>query len=703
LQTLNPNLTNPSGLSGLVSGDFNGDGRLDLVTASSSTAQLSLFAGLGNGSFGNAIVTNLPAGITPTFLVAGKFTSHNITDVAVATATGTVQIFFGSPSGVFQAGPVIATGGAISALAAGDLDNTGLADLVVGNGAANTITEYLNRGGSFAAFPSITVAATPTVIVLGDYHLNGFDDAVVGSSTSGTLNILQNNGSGQLTPSSLLSLPAGAVATDLATVLPQDDGQLVVASNPTGSVEYYTADMSEGVFGFFIVRTVNGITDPRHLAVGDFAGNSLFDVAVSNGNGNTVTVIPGPSGTPVTAFTAGPACTFLVSGDFNDDGSPDLAVANSNGAMPTVTVAQNQSVANTSYFATGSGPGVQAQVNIYNSQGQFMYSFNPFPGVVFTGGIRVAVGPAFNSGFGPSVPPDLVVGTGPGGITVVKIYGGQSVLKGNPGEAAEFNPFGAAFGGGVFVALGDLNGLKSLDTPDGALDEVVCGADAGAGPEVTVWRVLGGGIRPGAPFSASMVSAFFAYPMSFRGGVRVACADVNADGLDDIITGAGPGGGPLVEIYLGDKNTFVNPNMFASFLGILAPPGITFSGGVFVTAGDFDGDGKAEVIVSADQGGGPQVQVFTGASINANPMGTAPIGGFNALIASGFLGGTRVGTTLGFFQGRLSRVLASTAGPGGNQLTLFDVFSFLGNPGAQPPQFLGAFIPPVIANGAYVS
>src|SRR5262245_58787118 len=90
-------------------------------------------------------------------------------------------------------------------------------------------------------------------------------------------------------------------------------------------------------------------------------------------------------------------------------------------------------------------------------------------------------------------------------------------------------------------------------------------------------------------------------PAIFTGGVTVASGDVNGDGALDLICGAGPGGSPLVKVYSGASGEIIQQfNAFES----------TFTGGVFVAAGDVNGDGKAEVIVGAGPSGTPRVRVF---------------------------------------------------------------------------------------------
>jgi uncharacterized repeat protein (TIGR01451 family) len=176
---------------------------------------------------------------------------------------------------------------------------------------------------------------------------------------------------------------------------------------------------------------------------------------------------------------------------------------------------------------------------------------------------------------------EIVTGAGPGGGPHVIVF---SLAGGAPTTLASFFAYDPAFTGGVYVACGDVNN-------DGLAD-VVTGAGPGGGPHVRVFTVPQGG----GPVAE--IASFFAYDPGFRGGVRVAAGDVNGDGRADVVTGAGPGGGPHVRAFSLSGGV---PTEVASFFAYDPD----FIGGVLVASADVTGDRVAEIITGTIRDGGP--------------------------------------------------------------------------------------------------
>jgi hypothetical protein len=104
--------------------------------------------------------------------------------------------------------------------------------------------------------------------------------------------------------------------------------------------------------------------------------------------------------------------------------------------------------------------------------------------------------------------------------------------------------------------------------------EIITGAGRpGGGPHVRAFSLAGG--------TPTEVASFFAYDPAFSGGVTVAAADLTGDGVAEIISGAGPGGGPHVRAFSLAGGT---PTEVASFFAY--DP--AFSGGVSVAAADLN-------------------------------------------------------------------------------------------------------------------
>jgi subtilisin family serine protease len=164
--------------------------------------------------------------------------------------------------------------------------------------------------------------------------------------------------------------------------------------------------------------------------------------------------------------------------------------------------------------------GLGAEIRIFDNLGRLKKSFFAYPG--FSGGVNIASGDIDGDGS-----PEIITGPRAGGGPQVKIFSPAGVLEG------QFFAFDKSFRGGVNVAVADIDGGTVHKK-----DEIITAAGKGGGPHVRIFDNKG-----------VLRSQFFAYDQSFRGGVSVAGGDVDGDGLAEIITGAGPGGGPHVRVF----------------------------------------------------------------------------------------------------------------------------------------------------------
>ncbi|VTR96858.1 FG-GAP-like repeat-containing protein [Tuwongella immobilis] len=168
-------------------------------------------------------------------------------------------------------------------------------------------------------------------------------------------------------------------------------------------------------------------------------------------------------------------------------------------------------------------------------------------------------------------------------------------------------------------------------------------------------------------------------------GVRVASADFNGDGVADLVVGTAPGQATRVQIFDGvTQAVLFSLDVFeASFLG-----------GVFVAAGDLNGDGRADLAITPDQGGGPRVRIFSG-------DGFIQLADFFAIEDPNFFGGARA--ALGDINGDGVADLVVAAGFGGGPRVA--AFSGRSIAGSSPEKLFPDFLAfeEGLRNGVYVA
>jgi hypothetical protein len=318
-------------------GDFTGNGKPDIAT-STSAGQLgggpavSVLMNKGNGTF--QVGPTINVGETATALAAGDFQGDGKLDLVLASneATDSVTVLPGNGNGTFTATPAIATSSGPSLIGAADFNGDAKPDLVTA-GVGNVVVLLNNGNGSFHLGASLPLDGVATALTVGDFNGDGKQDFAV--AFGGTIDVFLGNGNGtfqapkvvNLGNVDILSLVAGnfnhAGLPDLAATIMLNNGfetsEVQVLHN-TGNGTF-----SKG-------QTINVGIDALGLAAADFNGDGKLDLVTTSflpdGTRNVEVLLGNGDGTfqkPVIT-TPGLSGRFVAAGDFNGDGKADLVL-----------------------------------------------------------------------------------------------------------------------------------------------------------------------------------------------------------------------------------------------------------------------------------------------------------------------------------------------------------------------------------------
>src|SRR5712671_2883040 len=326
---------------GLVTADFDSDGKLDLAVANKANNTVSILLGNGAGAFTTKSTPAVGSGAN--WIAVGDFDGDGILDIAVAnvgsTGAGGVSILLGNGDGTFTLRSSLSTGSGPFALTTGDFNADGKLDLAVTNEVGSTVSVLLGDGlGGFGAQTTFPVGGSgaPIGLIAADF-----------------------NGDGHL---DLAAVNLG----DVAILLGSGTGAFTLHANPGGTG---TSDLIAGV-------------------VGDYNGDGILDLVVSDRNAGKAFLFPGTGsgnfGAALT-FTTAAGAFGVATGDFNGDGGLDLAVANGSANNVSIFLQLLPVELNPSSLTFGvqavSTPSSSQAVTVKNNTGGTLN----FSGISFTG------------------------------------------------------------------------------------------------------------------------------------------------------------------------------------------------------------------------------------------------------------------------------------------------------------------------------
>lgn len=317
----------------IASGDFNGNGNVDLAVVNWGSSDVSILLGNGDGTFSQQQTYDV--GSNAARLAAGDLNGNDWLDLVVANeADHTISILLGNGDGTFAAQQTVAVAGGPHAVAIGDLNNDGNPDVVVTALLDNSIAVLLGNGdGTFATPQTYSTGAFPEDVIIADLNGNGILDLAT-SNTFGfgdDVSVFLGNGDGtfqsQVTylAENDFNLPSRLAAGDL-----NNNGFIDLAVTTSNNVVSLLFGNGDGTFqapdNLVSVGSV-----PLGVAIGDVDLDGQPDLVVASQGNNTIGVVLGNGdGTfqPEQAFEAGQNPRMIVLADLTGSGAPDVVAPN---------------------------------------------------------------------------------------------------------------------------------------------------------------------------------------------------------------------------------------------------------------------------------------------------------------------------------------------------------------------------------------
>jgi hypothetical protein len=361
---------------GVAVGDFNKDGLLDIAASylSDNQVQILLNNGSGSSNFNQGGVYTV--GSQPYWIVSGDLNGDGYPDLVTANTnvngpTGSVSVLLNNKNGTFANAVNYTVGNQPYQVAIGDINHDGYPDLAVTNYGANTVSILMgSKTGTFTVSPTtLSTCTNPYGVAIGDFAHNGFPSIAVSCYASAQLEVFPNNGNGTFGSPNIYTTdahPTSLVVGDFN----RDNKLDIVVGNSTANDVYFFGGNGNNTFNAGVMSP--SLNFPDSIAAGDVNGDGILDIVGVAPNFNDVVVTLGVGDGTFGTFQQRSAGEFpatkqpwaVALGDFNNDGQLDIVSANTYNQV-NITIPAYQQRYMAEYPAIpGGNPSVDVLTNI---------------------------------------------------------------------------------------------------------------------------------------------------------------------------------------------------------------------------------------------------------------------------------------------------------------------------------------------------
>ncbi|CAF3964587.1 unnamed protein product, partial [Adineta steineri] len=577
----------------LTIGLLNNDSYLDFIITTSTSHNIGIFLGYGDGNFTEVILYQTDKSFSPNGVNIGDFNNDNISDVLITDFDhGGITILLGYSNGSFMNSIFISTeNDNPAAVTIGDINNDSRLDIVYTSITTSIVGVLLGYGnGSFGSIIrySTDYGSYPTSVSLVDFNNDTFIDILVSNLYDYNIGLFMGLGNGSFAPQKVLPAGFGLFPTTLAIADFNNDKQPdivfsdIISNYISVFLVYYDAGFTKE-----ISYTTGSGSHPYSIGVSDFNNDNQLDIVVANSGNDQIELLFGYNNgtfknkvTYSTGLNSRPE--FVTIADFNQDKQQDIIVANIMNDAVNIFLGFGNGTFNTpTTYSTGSGSRpVAIATSDFNNDNQtdFVVSnqgtneiavFIAFNYVTFTNytvyipdsypSASYVVAGDFNSDGQQDV---VTVDTSNAKMIVFLGYGNRTFAKPilySTGPSSSPSS----------IALGDFN-------MDNQLDIVVTNSDAN---NIGVFFGYGNG-----SFTAQVI--YSTGNLSSPGSI--ATGDINKDNITDIVVANN--GKNNIGIFFGYGN-----GTFAKQVLYLMPNG---SSPVCVSVADINNDQNQDIIVA---------------------------------------------------------------------------------------------------------